>query len=155
MECFSEIERHLPKLHDGLTKIGEEWDETGSLEQALETHYSNLPAISVDYGIIEQTDNIWTLPVDFHWNDLGTWESVEDLLEKDEQGNSRSGDVLTVDVKDSVLVNREGPTVGAIGLEEVVIVSTTDAVLVCPKQRSEDVKKLVEKLEQAERDDLL
>jgi mannose-1-phosphate guanylyltransferase/mannose-6-phosphate isomerase len=150
-----ETKQHLPELHAGLMRIKEEWNENGSLSSALETHYSTLPATSVDYGIIEPTDNIWTLPVDFRWNDLGTWESVEELLEKDDQGNGRSGDVITVDVEDSVLVNREGPTVGAIGLEDLVVVSTPNAVLICPKQRSEDVKQLVDKLEETGRDELL
>jgi mannose-1-phosphate guanylyltransferase len=150
-----ETEQHLPKLYEGLQTIDDEWDRTGSLSSALETHYAGLPATSVDYGIVERTDRIWTLPVDFTWNDLGTWESVDELLEEDDRGNNRSGDVITVDTDDSVLVNRDGPTIGAVGVEDLVIVSTEDALLVCPKNRSQDVKKLVKKLEESGRDELL
>lgn len=150
-----ETEEHLPTLHEGLQTIDEEWDRTGSLSSALETHYAGLPATSVDYGIVERTDRIWTLPVEFSWNDLGTWESVDELLEEDNRGNNCSGDVVTVDTDDSVLVNRDGPTIGTVGVEDLVVVSTEDALLVCPKSRSQDVKKLVKKLEESGRDELL
>jgi mannose-1-phosphate guanylyltransferase len=152
---LSEIQRSLPKLNQGLQSIRSHWHESGSLEEALNHYYADLPETSVDYGVIEQSENVWTLPVYFDWNDLGTWDSVESLLGADEHGNHITGDSCLVDVEDSILVNRGGPTVGAVGLEDCIIVSTEDAVLVCPKSRAQDVKQLVRKLESEGRDELL
>lgn len=152
---LEEVERYLPELGEGLDAIDRDWNSSGSLENALAEHYPTLPATSVDYGVIERTDRIRTLPVGFEWNDLGTWESVESLLERDENGNALSGDVVTLDGEGSILVNRDGPTIGALGLEEMIVVSTEDALLVCPKNRSEDVRDLVARLENEGRSDLL
>lgn len=152
---LSEIEKSLPDLHAGLNSIKDHWDSTGSLDDALSKYYSQLPSTSVDYGVIEEAKETWTLPVDFSWNDLGTWESVETLLDRDPQNNAISGNPILHDVDDSVLVNMEGPTIGAVGLDDMVVVSTEDALLVCPKNLSEDVKKLVNKLKSEGRDELL
>lgn len=152
---LEEINRYLPELGEGLTTIDRQWDSSGSLKETLEEHYADLPATSIDYGVIERTDRIRTLPVSFEWNDLGTWESVESLLERDERGNARSGDVVALDAEDSILVNRDGPTVAALGVDETIVVSTEDALLVCPKHRSEDVRELVSYLEEEGRTELL
>jgi mannose-1-phosphate guanylyltransferase len=150
-----EIESSLPDLYDGLREIARDWDSVDSLNEALNRTYPSLPKTSVDYGIIENSDNIWTLPVEFNWNDLGTWDTVEVLLDPDDCDNHVEGEASLLDVSDSVIVNQDGPFVGAIGMHSTIIVSTEDALLVCPKNRAEDVKKLVNSLQNSGREDLL
>lgn len=152
---LTEIEHHAPELSDGLERIFRDWQSTGSLSEALSAHYGSLPEISVDYAILENTDRCWTLPVDFHWNDLGTWESVEELFEPDENGNVIHGDVVLCDSTDNIVYDDDQITVGVVGMEDTVVVVTDDAVLVCPKDQSEKVKTLVNELEKQGRRELL
>ena len=150
-----EIQTHLPELASGIEKIRERWREEEDWDRAVEPFYSELPEISVDYGILEKTERIWTLPVNFSWGDLGTWDALDKIYESDEQGNICEGDVEVIDSFDSIVFNRGGPFVGAVGLEDIVVVSTEDAVLVCPKKKAEQVKKMVNRLEEEGRDELL
>lgn len=150
-----EIESSLPELYSGLELIHTDWRTHGSLNQALDRYYEDLPKVSVDYGVIERAEKTWTLPVNFGWSDLGSWESVASLLESDHNNNCFNGDVCLVDSSETVAVNHGGPMIGAVGVEELVIVSTKDALLVCPRSRTEEVKKLVESLEERGRIDLL
>lgn len=152
---LEEIENHMPDLKTGLDAIGNSYRETGSLEQALERHYPDLPATSVDYGIMERAERVWTLPVTFEWSDLGTWDALRTVCEADDDGNVTIGDVETVDTHDSILVAGDDRLIGAVGVDDVVVVTTEDAVLVCDKTRAEDVKALVNKLTDQGRDDVL
>lgn len=145
---LSEVKRCLPGLHEGLDRIQSEWRETGDLRKALEKHYARLPAISVDYGILEKTDRVFTLPVSFEWSDLGTWDSLEKLFDTDENSNVRVGNVVSLDSVNSILFGSDSMLIGTIGVEGLVVVATEDAVLVCPKDRAEDVKALVNELKQ-------
>lgn len=152
---LGEIQSSLPSLHRGLEKIRYSWRNDGTLNQALEAYYDTLPETSVDFGIMEESSSILVLPVNFGWKDLGTWDSLKKLVEKNDKGNHTIGDTVTLDVEDSILFNEGGPTIGAIGLDDVVIVSTEDVVMVCPVERSEDVKALYERIEDMERTELL
>lgn len=153
---LEEINKYMPSLARGLKKIREELKKHGDLDRAMESHYGDLPATSVDYGILEQSEMIWTVPARFEWNDLGTWDALESIIAEDDQGNVVSGDVVSLDTETSILVSSEdGPMIGTCGLENCIVVTTEDAVLVCRKDRTEDVKKLVQLLEEQGRDELL
>lgn len=149
------IGKHLPRLSEGLDGIREDWTARGDLPGVLEDHYGSLPAISVDYGVLERADRVWTLPVDFDWSDLGTWDKLGDVVDTDEDGNVRLGESLLYDCRESVVVREGGPLVGAVGLRGLVVVSTEDALLVCPRKRVEDVREIVRSLKDAGRDELL
>ncbi|MGM0380849.1 MAG: mannose-1-phosphate guanylyltransferase [bacterium] len=151
----NEIESYLPELAEGLGKIRKRWRETGSWPEATDPYYGQLPEISVDYGILENSERIWTLPVDFTWGDLGTWDALDKIYESDEEGNICRGDVQVIDSSNSIVFNEEGPFVGVVGAEDLVVVSTDDAVLVCPREKTEEVKKLVNRLEDKNREELL
>ncbi len=150
-----ELEKHMPSLKRELDGLFADWSESGDRDLAAEERYPGLPQTSVDYGILEQSSNAWTLPVDFDWNDLGTWDALRDVFEPDEDDNVSLGDVVSLDTEGSVLVARDGVTVAALGVSDLVVVSTEDAVLVCKLDRSEDVKRLVQELRDRNRDDLL
>jgi len=116
-----------------------------------ETAFSASKSISIDYAVMEHTDRAAIVPVDMGWSDIGSWESLWATAVKDGSGNRAHGDVLHHGVRNSYL-RSEGPLVAAVGLEDVVVVATKDAVLVSHKSASQDVKRIVEQLEQSGRE---
>jgi mannose-1-phosphate guanylyltransferase/mannose-6-phosphate isomerase len=103
------------------------------------------PADSIDYALMEKTANAVVVEADFGWNDIGSWRALWDVADKDEQGNVISGDVLLEDVE-NCLIRSEDTLVAAIGLRDTLVVETSDAVVIAPMDRSQDVKKIVNKL---------
>lgn len=109
--------------------------------------FASSPAISIDYGIMEKTDRTVILPVDMGWSDVGAWSALWDLGTKDDEGNSVRGDALLVGVQDS-LIRADGASVAAVNVDNLIIVTTKDMVLVADRNQAQDVKKIVEKLGQ-------
>jgi mannose-1-phosphate guanylyltransferase/mannose-6-phosphate isomerase len=112
------------------------------------------PADSIDYAVMEKTSSAQVLPVDFGWNDIGSWSAIWDEAGRDGDGNHFTGDVVSVDTKNSY-IHADKRLVGAIGLEDVVIVDTADAILVADRSRVQDVKEVVRQLEADERSEHL
>ena len=110
------------------------------------------PSDSIDYAVMEKTDRAAVLPLDTGWSDVGAWSALWDIAERDETGNLLRGDVLTHDVRDSLIV-AQSRCVAAIGLEEAIVVETPDAVLVTRRDRAQDVKAIVERLKRDDRDE--
>lgn len=108
-------------------------------------------SISIDYAVMERTDKAAIVPVEMGWSDIGSWESLWSATAKDETGNTMLGDVLHHGARNSYL-RSEGPLVAAVGVEDIVVVATSDAVLVSQKSASQDVKRIVEQLQGAGRD---
>jgi len=141
------LERLQPELAQGLEQIA-------AAPGRLRELYSRLPADSIDYAVMEKLDGISTLPLDCGWSDLGSWEALDEVLPKDAEGNTGRGDRLAVDARGNLLFADAG-TIAVLGIEGLVVVRTGDAVLVCPKSRSQEVKKLVSELAARKREDLL
>jgi mannose-1-phosphate guanylyltransferase/mannose-6-phosphate isomerase len=108
------------------------------------------PADSIDYAVMEKTDKAVVIPLDAGWNDVGSWSALWDVIDKDDNGNALSGDVLTVDTKNSFLHSGHR-LIAAIGISDLVIVETADAVMVAPKDRVQEVKQIVDKLKASKR----
>jgi mannose-1-phosphate guanylyltransferase/mannose-6-phosphate isomerase len=104
------------------------------------------PNISVDYAVMERTDRAVVVPVEMGWSDVGSWDALWEISPKDDAGNVISGDVVAVGAKGCLFRADGGPLIAALGVEDVVVVSTRDAVLVVPRSRSQDVKLLVDRL---------
>lgn len=107
---------------------------------------------SIDYAVMEKTDRAAVVPLDAGWSDVGAWAALLDVCERDTAGNVIKGDVLTHDTKDS-LVFAQSRLVAAIGLDDIIVVETPDAVLVVHKDRAQDVKEIVGQLKQANREE--
>lgn len=152
-DLLAEIRRQLPRLAAGLDEIANAF---GSPQEAevLARLYPTLQRISVDYGVMEGAAQGWVLPVDFGWSDVGSWPALREVKPADEHGNVTRGRVVAVDSRDSVIVS-EGPVVGVAGVENIVVVATEDAVLVVPADRAQEVKTIVERLQDAGWDDVL
>ncbi|MBC8257501.1 MAG: mannose-1-phosphate guanylyltransferase/mannose-6-phosphate isomerase [SAR324 cluster bacterium] len=118
--------------------------------QVISDIYEEIAADSIDYALFEKSKNVAVLPVEMDWSDLGSWESIFQVSEKDEQGNVLRGNVVSLDTKNSLIFSSK-KLVTSIGVENLIIVETDDALLVCDMTRSQDVKKLVETLKKEER----
>lgn len=136
---------HLPELADELQKLDEAID-TPEWPRALQQAYSEMRPISIDYGIMEKAQNRFVIPADFGWNDLGSWDEVARLFPKDEQDNAVSDGVFLRDVRNSHISASEGRFTAIIGVEDLIVIDTDDALLICRKGRSQEVKEVVDHL---------
>jgi mannose-1-phosphate guanylyltransferase len=137
--------RFLPATDKALTEIAS-CAEAGSFDGALEEWYPRTDSISVDYGIMEKAGNIFCVASDIGWSDLGSWEALYEVLEKDSSGNILKGDCITLEAGCN-LVDVPGKLVALIGVKDLIVVQTEDALLICDRNRSQDVSKLVKELE--------
>ncbi|MEV0268643.1 mannose-1-phosphate guanylyltransferase [Hamadaea sp. NPDC050747] len=160
---LAELSRQQPQLHAGLTKIAAAWD-TDDRERALTEIWPELPKISVDYAVMEGAAAqglVGTVPGDFGWHDVGDFDTLCEMLPGDRDGNVVLGErsdadddvavkegVILHDVADSLIIPTTGRIVAALGVRDMIIVDTPDAVLVCPRDRAQDVKKLVDSLKE-------
>jgi mannose-1-phosphate guanylyltransferase/mannose-6-phosphate isomerase len=112
--------------------------------------YENIQSVSVDYAIIEKMKNISVVPAGFRWNDLGSWQSLLEVSPTDDKGNVIIGDVVAIDCERSYL-RSEGRLLSAIGLKDIAVIATADAAFVAPVAQSQNVKKIVERLEKTGR----
>ena len=136
---LTEYAAHLPEAYDLL------FDKPSAKVLA---NWPRLPNISVDYAILEKAENVVSIPAaDMGWSDLGSWEALYDVMPKDKKGNHVSGDVIEQGCR-NIFVRAEGAPVAAVGLEDVVIVSTGDAVLVCRKEDSQKVRAVADAFKQ-------
>lgn len=115
-----------------------------------EQAFAKCKSESIDYAVMEHTSEAVVVPVDMGWNDVGSWSALWDVSEQDEAGNSQSGDVMMFDCKKSYVYSQT-KLVAGLGLDNMVVVETDDAVLVAPKEKSQDVKKIVSELKQQNR----
>jgi len=132
---LEEIKKYLPGLFANLQLI----DSTGDLERV----WKRIEPISVDYGIMEHSKRIALIEANFYWTDLGSWEALSEIFPKDKKGNISSGDTLDLDSQGVCVFSRGNRLVSTIGLKDAVIADTPDALLVCHRSRTQDVKKMV------------
>ena len=116
--------------------------------------FENLPSESIDYDVLEKEDDIFVLPGTFGWDDVGSWLSVERMRPLNEAGNTVSGNALTVDVKNCI-IEGEKKLIAAVGLRDLVIVDTEDAILICSKDSTGNIRKIVENLKICNREEYL
>lgn len=138
---LQEIREYLPSLHEKLDILR---NSSNQLE-ALKNFYFEVEPISIDHGIMEHTDRAVVIPADIGWNDLGSWAALDEVLKKDLKGNIIIGNVLDINSQNSIIYGGKN-LVATIGLKDIVVVSTDDAVLICPKSKSQEVKEIVNKI---------
>lgn len=150
LEKFREL---LPEVYAYLEKIAAAFGAPDEKEQ-IEKIYPLIPSVSVDYGIMEKSSDILVVPGEFGWNDVGSWDTFGVLHTADKNGNVQIGDALAIDTANTTVYS-SGKLVAAVGVDNLIIVETGDAVLVCPKDRAQDVKKIVDELKRRGREELL
>jgi mannose-1-phosphate guanylyltransferase len=138
---LEEMERYMPGLHAGLRKIGQAIG-TPEAGETFARVWPSLPKETIDYGIMEKADRVAVVPVDIGWSDVGSWAAVYDVLPHDDAGNAVHGNVLAIDTHGS-LISSPDRLVATIGVDNLVVVDAGDVVLICPRDRAQDVRRLV------------
>jgi mannose-1-phosphate guanylyltransferase len=151
---LEEFRRQMPDFYDKLQKIAAVSDPL-EYEKLLARIWPTVEKETIDYGVMEGAENVAVIPVEIGWTDVGSWASLVDVLPSDENGNTVVGNHLGIDTRDMLIVGDGEKLVATIGLEGLVIVDTEDAILVCTKEREQDVRTMVKLLEDEGRDNLL
>lgn len=144
---LSEIRAHLPAVYRVIQDIVAESGKAGDFQQAVERHFAAMPSVSIDYGVLEKSANVSLIPCDIGWNDVGSWHAVHEISAKDAEGNAVQGNVIAVDCKNS-LIRSEQRLVAAIGLEDICVIETADAILVAKSDQTQKVREVVDALQQ-------
>lgn len=142
---LAEIRTHLPAVDRILETILAESRAGTSFQQAVEKHFAAMPSISIDYGVLEKSDRVSLIPCDIGWNDVGSWQAVHEISAKDEDGNVLQGNVISIGCKNS-LIRAEKRLVAAIGVEDLCVIETADAVLISKSDQSQRVREVVDML---------
>lgn len=150
---LAHIEALYPEMHRGVGQIAAAFGKPEYPEMLREV-YPRLPALSIDYGLMEKVDGIFVLRGAFGWDDAGSWSVMERLGTPDAKGNITEGEVLALDCAGSILLGNER-LIACIGLEDLVVVDTPDALLVCKKQDAQRVREVADALKKRGRKDLL
>ena len=141
-----EIQRHLPNLYQGLEAIGLALGAPKEADVIREV-YAELEAVSIDKGVMEKTSRVAVIPGQFGWSDVGSWNSLYDLLPTDASSNIIMGKHQGIESQGCLIFSPD-KLVATIGLQNIIIINTEDALLICPKEQGQKIKDLVEKLKQ-------
>jgi len=142
---LKELKRHAPEMLKACEKAHKGATKDLDFLRLDEKAFTDCPADSIDYAVMEKTDSAVVIPLDAGWSDVGSWSSLWEVLTRDSKGNAVSGDVIMRDVKDS-FIHAGCRLVAAVGIKDLVIVETADAVLVIHKNKVQKVKQIVEHL---------
>jgi len=138
-----ELKRHVPAIYDAASAAIERGECESPVIRVDEQAFARAPAQSIDYAVMEHSDRVAVVPVDMGWSDVGSWEAVFDAAEKGEGGNVVIGEALVID-SHANLIRSDGPKVAAIGVDDLVIIATADAVLVTKLSHSQRVREAAE-----------
>ena len=147
------IKNLMPDIYEGAIKIGEAYG-TPQFNDVLVKEFTAFRSESVDFGIMEKAKNIYTIPGSCGWDDVGSWLAVERINKTDTDKNYISGNVISVASRHTTICGGKR-LIAAVGLEDVIIVDTDDAVLVCSKNSTQDVKKVIAQLKEQGRNELV
>lgn len=155
MFCFQagrlleEMERHAPEVSAAVKvcwqETSREADPMNTLHDMSSDHFSKVPNISIDYAVMERSDHVAVIPAAFGWSDIGSWNAVKELVQPDDSDNRALGEAIFVDSRNT-FVQSEDRLVATVGIENLMIIDTPDALLVAHSDRAQDVKKVVAQL---------
>lgn len=140
------LSQYTPKTKSVLDALFTQMKQKHPLEPLLETYYPKLEKISIDYAIMEQASNIIVLEASFDWDDVGSWNALARHHPKDDKGNVVLGKALTLESSNNIIVNDKGHLTALIGVNDLIIVHTPEATLICPKSKSQDIKQIVQEI---------
>lgn len=145
---LSSFEEYAPGIYNSVIKIV----NSSAFEKSLNSIYPKIESISIDYAVMEKTKDILCVEGNFEWCDVGSWESFECILKKDKSGNIiKSGNFVGLDVRNSIILGENDKLIGAVGVDGLIIVQTKDAILVCAKNKAQQVKSLVEEFKKSKK----
>ncbi|MBN1179200.1 MAG: mannose-1-phosphate guanylyltransferase, partial [Anaerolineae bacterium] len=151
---MEEFERQMPDFYDQLAQVAAVLD-TPAYAGTLGRIWPEVTPQTIDYGVMEGAQDVVVIPVDIGWSDVGNWSSLADVLPADADANVVVGDHLGIDTHATIVFGAGGRLVATIGLDDMIVVDTADAVLVCPRAREQEVRELVHRLRALDRKDVL
>jgi mannose-1-phosphate guanylyltransferase len=152
---LEEFERQMPDFYAQLAEVQATLGTPG-YKPTLARVWPQVTKQTIDYGVMEGAKDVAVTPVDIGWSDVGSWASLLELLPADEDGNTVVGPHVGIDTRDSLIFNRDGKRlVATIGVHDLIIVDTEDALLVCPREREQEVREMVQLLRSEERNEYL
>ncbi len=152
---LNELAAHEPAIPDLLNGVVRQYRSFNEVpESALSETYHQVPKIAIDNAILEVSSEVAMVATRFGWQDVGSWDALSQTFPTDKDGNLVYGDAIALETKNTT-IDTDGPLVATLGLSDMVVVAAKGAVLVCPKSRSQEVKKIVEELERRGRKEFL
>lgn len=150
------VEAHLPELAKGVARI-DEAARAGDEAAVVKSVFPTLPSVSIDHGVMEKATGLAVVPGEFGWNDVGSWQSAWELGDKDAAGNALAAGAIAIDAKNNLVraLGTGKKVVALVGVDDLCVVETEDAILVIPRERAQDVRLVVEALKGAGRTELL
>src|SRR5436309_6889142 len=137
-----EFNRQAPELADFISQL----KAPENFEKALRERFSKLPRISFDYAIMEKADRVLVVEASFDWDDIGSWRAVANYFEKDKRGNAANCVVTAVDAGNNIVFEEDATSVALLGVHDLIVVRTQDALLICHRHEAERIKDLIGKI---------
>lgn len=147
------ITKYLPDMTDGFEKLYNVADTNG-FKAVLNEVFPQFRSESVDFGIMEKAHNVYTIPGSFGWDDVGNWLAMERINRTNEYGNMIRGDVISINTNNTIVYGGK-KLIATVGIEDLIVVDTDDAMLICSKDSTQDVKKVIENLKICNRNELI
>jgi mannose-1-phosphate guanylyltransferase len=139
---LTEFNRHTPELADFISQVR----STKNVEKILGDRFARLPRISFDYAIMEKADRVLVVEANFDWDDVGSWQAVARYFKKDADSNATNSPLTTLDSSENIVFNDGETTIALLGVRNLIVVRTGDAILICHRHEAERIKNLVAKL---------
>jgi len=142
---LAQLKLHASDVYDAVMTMKEAWQQDENWQEVVRHQFQSMPDISIDYAVLEPSDDVMVVPVSMGWSDVGSWDAVFDISEKDEHNNAVSGHVMAMDCENTLL-RSESRLIAAVGLKDIIAVETADAILLCPRGESQRVREIVDAL---------
>jgi mannose-1-phosphate guanylyltransferase len=139
---LSEFNRHAPELASFISQIS----VPNNFEKAFQARFAKLPKISFDYAIMEKADRVLVVEATFDWDDVGGWQAVASYFENDSEGNAANCAITALDSSNNIVFDEKGTKVALLGVHNMIVVRTGDALLICHRHQAEKIKNLIGKL---------
>ena len=149
----SKLRKYLPDMAEGMDSLYEAAG-TDSFDETLTRVFPKFRSESIDFGVMEKASEVYTVPGNFGWDDVGSWLALERVNKTNEYGNMVQGDVVSINTKNTIVCGSK-KLIATVGIEDLVIVDTDDALLICAKDSTQDVKKVIENLKICNRNELV
>jgi len=141
---MKEIKKSLPEIYSALVPL-EKAIHANDFDKRLELAYSQIKGISIDYGVMEKSSEVYTIKSHFDWSDVGSWDEIYNQKDKDADGNVKMGRTVTINTKNCLIINDQRIT-ATIGVEDLLIIDTDNGLLICKRGESQNVKEVVDYL---------
>jgi mannose-1-phosphate guanylyltransferase len=146
---LQQLAKHMPQTHAAIAEIAKAW-RTPARDEKLAAIYPSLLRISIDFAVMERADKVLVVELGCHWVDVGSWPAIEAVIQADADGNiSAGGQVMHLGSRGNITVTDGGHLIATIGVDDLVIVHSPDATLICTKRDTQAIKELVDNVSRA------